>query len=344
MDLLDRYLQAVRFWLPKTQSDDIVAELSEDIRSNIEEKEAELGRKLKEAEVGTILKGRGRPVLVANRYLPQEHLIGPIFFPIYRFVLKIVAVCYLVPWILVWFGFMIFDPVYRASHTGVSWIKTLGVFWADFWIVAVIAVGGVTIIFAVVERVQAKSGFLENWDPQKLPAVRDPNRIARSASIVELVASMVFCAWWIAAVRSPVIMDHPGVRITLAPVWPYFFWSYLLLLLTSMPVSAVNLLRPYWTRWRAGLRLLTDGGGLALLGILCKSNILAEISIAGVSPARALEITKAINLWMSRALPAVVGAGLVILAFDIYRITRVKPISPRLTTGMASGRLPTPGG
>jgi len=196
----------------------------------------------------------------------------------------------------------------------------------------------------VVERVQAKSGFLENWDPQKLPAVRDPNRIARSASIVELVASMVFCAWWIAAVRSPVIMDHPGVRITLAPVWPYFFWSYLLLLLTSMPVSAVNLLRPYWTRWRAGLRLFTDGGGLALLGILCKSNILAEISIAGVSPARALEITKAINLWMSRALPAVVGAGLVILAFDIYRITRVKPISPRLTTGMASGRLPTPGG
>jgi len=85
MDLLDRYLQAVKFWLPKVQRDDIVAELSEDIRSHIEEKETELGRKLNEVEVGTILKGRGRPVLVANRYLAQEHLIGPAFFPIYRF-------------------------------------------------------------------------------------------------------------------------------------------------------------------------------------------------------------------------------------------------------------------
>ena len=32
MELIDRYLQAVRFWLPKAQADDIIAELSEDIR------------------------------------------------------------------------------------------------------------------------------------------------------------------------------------------------------------------------------------------------------------------------------------------------------------------------
>ena len=40
MELLDRYLQAVRFWLPKAQRDDIAAELSEDIRSQIEERES----------------------------------------------------------------------------------------------------------------------------------------------------------------------------------------------------------------------------------------------------------------------------------------------------------------
>ena len=42
MELLDRYIQAVRFWLPKAQRDDIAAELSEDIRSQIEERESEL--------------------------------------------------------------------------------------------------------------------------------------------------------------------------------------------------------------------------------------------------------------------------------------------------------------
>ncbi len=144
---------------------------------------------------------------------------------------------------------------------------------------ALVVIGLVTIVFAVLERVQAKSGLLENWDPLKLPAVRDPNQIARSGSIVELVVSIVFCTWWIAAMRSPVILGHPGVRITLAPVWPYFFWDYLLLLLASMAVSCVNLLRPYWKRRRAGLRLLTDGAGLVLLCILCKSDILAEISV-----------------------------------------------------------------
>ncbi|MEI6668118.1 MAG: hypothetical protein WCP29_08175 [Acidobacteriota bacterium] len=93
MDLLDRYLHAVKFWPPKAQRQDIVSELSEDIRSQVEDKECELGRALSETEVEAILVRIGRPVLVAGRYLPQRHLIGPALFPIYVFVLKIVTAC-----------------------------------------------------------------------------------------------------------------------------------------------------------------------------------------------------------------------------------------------------------
>src|SRR3979411_2964011 len=100
MEILDRYLHAVEFWLPKTQKQDIIAELSEDIRSQIEEKESALGRKLNDPELEAMLKQLGRPVVVANRYSPQQYLIGPVLFPIYRFVLKIVGFGYLVPWIL----------------------------------------------------------------------------------------------------------------------------------------------------------------------------------------------------------------------------------------------------
>ena len=81
MELLDRYLHAVGFWLPRKQKEDILAELSEDLRSQIEEKEAELGRKLTEGDLEALLKQRGRPVLVANHYLPQQYLIGPVLFP-----------------------------------------------------------------------------------------------------------------------------------------------------------------------------------------------------------------------------------------------------------------------
>ena len=105
MELLDRYLQAVKFWLPKSQRDDIIAELSEDIRSQIEEKEAELGHKLGESEVEAVLKNLGHPLLIAERYLPsQQYLIGPVLFPVYRLVLKMLLCGYIVPWLLLWIG------------------------------------------------------------------------------------------------------------------------------------------------------------------------------------------------------------------------------------------------
>ena len=56
MDLIDRYLQAVKFWLPKAQQQDILQELSVDIQSQVEDKEAELGHKLNEVEVADLLK------------------------------------------------------------------------------------------------------------------------------------------------------------------------------------------------------------------------------------------------------------------------------------------------
>ena len=110
MDLLDRYLQAVKFWLPRKQKQDILAELSEDIRSEIEDKEAELGRPARSSRARSHPHRWGHPMLVAERYLPQRSLIGPVLLPAYTLVLKIATLVYLVPWLLVLLGFVIFDP------------------------------------------------------------------------------------------------------------------------------------------------------------------------------------------------------------------------------------------
>src|SRR5437879_9639459 len=104
MELLDRYLQAVKFWLPKEQKQDILAELSEDIRSQIEEKEIELGRKLNTAEVAVILKQLGRPVIVAKRYAPQQYLIEQLLFTVHRLDLRLVAVVSLVELVMMVLG------------------------------------------------------------------------------------------------------------------------------------------------------------------------------------------------------------------------------------------------
>jgi hypothetical protein len=46
MDMVDRYVKAVAKALPESQREDILNELSEDIRSEIEDRQRELGRAL----------------------------------------------------------------------------------------------------------------------------------------------------------------------------------------------------------------------------------------------------------------------------------------------------------
>jgi hypothetical protein len=321
MELLERYLQAVKFWLPKEQKQDIIAELSEDLRSQIEDRETELGRKLNESEIETILKERGRPLLVANRYQPRQYLIGPVLFPIYSFVLKIVALCYLLPWIIVWLSLLGFSPAYRASHG--NWVMSAMAGWSSLWVVALMALGGVTLVFAALERAQAKSHFLEKWNPRKLPPVRDPNQIKRSASIGELAGNFAMI-WWISYLSSRTIYIRTEIRITLSPAWTYFFWGFLLLAIFNLALSGVNLMRPYWTGWRATLRLVSDSLGCALLCWFLKANILAELTIRGVSPEKALQIRDGANLAMERSFAMAVVFCVVMAAIDVHRIIRVR--------------------
>jgi hypothetical protein len=320
MELLDRYLQAVKFWLPKNQKQDIVAELSEDLHSQVEDREAELGRKLNDAEIAAMLKQRGRPVLVANRFLPQQHLIGPVLFPIYVFVLKIVAAFYMVPWILVWIGL----AISRASHSGQSLITAVGSFWTAFWPMTFFMIGSITTIFAILERVQTKSRFLENWDPLKLPPVRDPNRIPLATSVIEVVANLVCCIWLIGGMRYQMVLHFSGVTITLAPAWRYFLWGFVVVAAANTAASGVNLFRPYWTWVRASIRLVSDCIGSVLFCWLVKADILVSISVANVPPAKTAQITNAINWWTSRMFPATVAVCVIIALADAYRIIRVR--------------------
>ncbi len=322
MELLERYLQAVRFWLPKEQKQDIIAELSEDLRSQIEDRETELGRKLNETEIETILKERGRPLLVANRYQPQQYLIGPVLFPIYRFVLKIVALCYLVPWVVVWLCLLAFSPAYRASHG--NWAMSAMAGWSSLWVLAVSAFGLVTLVFAGLEHAQARSRFLEKWNPRKLPPVRDPNQIQRSASIGELVGNLALICWISYLSSRTISILHSEIRITFSAAWTYFFWGFLSLAIFNLALAVVNLVRPYWTGFRASLRLVSDGLGCALLCWFLKANILAEIAIRGVSPETALRIRDGANLAMARSFAMAVIFCVVMAAIDVHRIIRVR--------------------
>jgi len=265
MELLDRYLQAVRFWLPRKQQDDIIAELGDDLRSQIEERESALGRPLNEDELVTLLKQAGHPLWVAGRYQKQQALIGPVLFPLYSFVLKIVALGYLVPWLVVWIVLTVLVPSHRAADP----MLTLAGGWASFCTNIIVIFGSVTLAFAILERVQSAVSALQQWDPRKLPRPKD--RVSRVESVFGLVFSIVYIAWWLSLPRYGALIFGPIAGFfSLNPalhVW------YLPLLAPPSIVAVqqcVNILRPQWTWLRAAAQLLSDSIALFIFVALAK--------------------------------------------------------------------------
>src|SRR5271169_308160 len=165
MELLDRYLQAVRFWLPKNQKHDIIAELSEDLRLQIEEKEAALRRPLNQDEQVELLKRFSPPMTVAGRYLPQPHVMPPAMFMLYRFILKLVVVWVILPLFII----ISAAPFFASQNHAAALVATV----ISYLQASVFAVGMITIAFGLLAKYQPAMG-LDKWDPRKLPRVRTP--------------------------------------------------------------------------------------------------------------------------------------------------------------------------
>jgi len=244
MELVDRYLQAVRFWLPKTQKQEgLVAELGEDLRSQIEEKETELHRPLDQADVSAILKRCGSPMIVAGRLGPERHLIGPPLFSIYVFVLKMVLL-----WILVPVFLFIVGPVNIVNARG-DWAlaaaRTLG----DLWSGAFVAAGTITLVFAILERTHAKLGLEDKWNPLKLPPVRkQEHKTSLAQTICELFFGFFGLIWLLLLPHYPVLILGPArTFLKAAPMWHTFYIPILLLGVAGLLRSAITLARPQWT-------------------------------------------------------------------------------------------------
>ena len=268
MDLVDRYLQAVKPLLPRAQQADIVKELSENILSQMEDKEAELGRPLNENEQAAVLKQHGNPLLVASRYrsAPMQQLIGPAIFPVYWFVLKTLAlialaVCTLNSIALLASG----EPVRRL-------LLGLG----EFAHVALPVFGWVTLLFAVLDFVEARVHFLQKWDrewdPRTLPAVKQPQQVRRSESVFGLIFGGVYIAWLLAAPYYPYLVFGPAASaLRLSPAWHRFYLPVLVLGFAGLVQAGVNLARPGWTWLRAATRLASCGVSLVIVKSLLRT-------------------------------------------------------------------------
>jgi hypothetical protein len=264
-DMIDRYLQAVGFWLPRNQKDDILAELSEDLQSQIEDREEELGRPLDQADLAAILKKRGRPVFVAGRFQPQHRLIGPALYPIYIMVLKIVALFYLLPWFIIWLGIIVFDSVQSRLHIS-GGIGSLGTLWTQ----AFIQFGIITLVFAVIDRVSANSCVFDNWDPSKLPKLKTSKAVKRGASAVAgMIFGIVGLIWLLAVPQFPFLILGPAAyALKAAPIWASIFPLIVIRAVAGILENLIVLLRPQITWLQPVLHIATNAFTLWIISLL----------------------------------------------------------------------------
>jgi len=242
-ELIDRYLQAVRFWLPRSHRQaDLIAELGEDLRSQVDDKEAELGHPLDKNEMAELLKRCGSPMMVAGRLGPQRRLIGPALFPIYVFVLKMVLL-----WILIPVFLFIVGPANVANsggHWGLAVAATIGQLWSGLFIAA----GIITLVFAIIERTNTQLGTEIKWDPLKLPPLhKEQSKPSRLKAACEFGFNIFGLIWLLLVPYYPFLILGPAAAFLKAgPLLHRFYLPFVLLSVVALVRSGITVARPQW--------------------------------------------------------------------------------------------------
>jgi hypothetical protein len=320
MELLDRYLQAVRSLLPKGQQDDILQELSDAILSQMEDQEAALGRPLTAAEQETILKRHGSPMQVAGRYQTNQRsvafgrqLIGPVQFPLYIKILSLNLAITVVVSVAAAVAFASRQPMLQTA------MAMLSHFIFQFAII--------TGIFTLAER--SGDRFPYGWKPSSSrPTAKDERRIPRSQSIAELIVLGVFLFWLPALPYYPRTIFGDGTAVLrFGPGSQLLFQAVLPLILLGIVRSCILLVRPRWARFYWVMRLATTSASLVVLGLSLRVGewvVLANPG-GGGDPAHKLAwLAEKLNRGAGLGLIAMIVGCVVVWGVELRRLVRLQ--------------------
>jgi len=284
MEILDGYLSAVKRCLPRKQRTDIVAELREDLLSQLEARQEELGRPLTDAEQYGVLMQHGDPMIVARRYWPNRRslsvgweLIGPELFPAYLFVLglNLAITVGVIPLSLL---------IYHAPITVQPFILPV-----------VAQIVCVTAVFILLNLVRLK--FPQQWiyPPAQLASVIP---LQRWYTVSGLVACSVLTLWWLAIPYFQFLVLGPSAgELKLAPVWHRYYVPVLLLFLAGTGQRAVSVVRPDWTWLLPTSRFLISGVG-AVVMFFFRTHPLVVVDASARNLEHAEKLARSTNAWM----------------------------------------------
>jgi hypothetical protein len=229
MELLEQYLNVIKMYLPREQREDIINELYENLLSEMEDKEAELGRPLNENEQAEILKRHGPPQLMAKRYAPDQpsftfgrQLIGPESFPIYVKVLWVVLGCMV---------------IVHASLAILGKSPGIGPFiHSMLWTFV-----SVTLISIFTEYMFKKTR--QFWHSPAMHYFPVPKFVPVTGFFVLTACTL----WWATIPFFPwLILGTAAGQFDLTATWDAYYLPVLILLLVNTGLRGITLFRPQW--------------------------------------------------------------------------------------------------
>jgi hypothetical protein len=313
MDLIERYLAAVRRNLPADKANDVTAELREDLLSRIEEREAGLGRTLEKGELSTLIKESGHPLVVASRYKPRQTLIGPETYPFFIFTLKLVLLIVAVIIIIAAFAAMAFggaDPLQAIPRA----VGQLAMY-------SLVNGGVVTLAFAILDRNGFAAKHIRAWKPETLPDLGEERR-GKWEGPLEVALTIAFLLWWTGIVSPEFRPGGSNFRIEAAPVWQQLYWPILILALARLVHNVIQWLRPRWKTVRTILGVATALGALAMLPVLYQAGEWARVVPMGMPADAAMGLQDSLNLALRIAIIAVGVIWLLNCLGELWRLSR----------------------
>jgi hypothetical protein len=259
MELIDRYVHEVGRHLPRKNRADIQVELQSTLADTLEDRVE--GEPTQE-DVEQLLKEFGSPQQVVASYWPQgQYLIGPSLFPLFRMVLGIVLLVFVIVQLVLFGIALVFNQeVLTFLDVLETFSGMIGSVFTTF--------GIIVIVFAILQYFEVKPDSEdEEWDPSQLPQIDDEETVSRGGRVAEITFSLVIIAilLFLPDKIGVVLVLNPFTEIILNPV----IRTYIPLLIVSILLGVfVDVLLLWRGRWETGTRLAKIGTNLFSIYVL----------------------------------------------------------------------------
>lgn len=277
---IERYVAEVGRMLPARNRADVEQEIRSLLHDAVEAEAG--GAEAQETQALAVLRQFGPPREMAMRYGASQYLIGPLLYPTYLTVLRLVVGIVLAVSLL---GVIV--ALAQASQSpnlfDIVGGALGGVIQAAAW---------VTLIFALLERLNLREmeQMSQTWDPRSLPVAGNADRVSAGETIFTVVFNVAFIAVLGALLDSQGRIAVKGSDWTSMAIFSAEFMRYLPWLMALLAADAVlaviTLMRGRWTPL---LRLAAIGVNLAGVAV-------AAAMLAGPSLAAHAELTLAFDI------------------------------------------------